>query len=85
MQVAPIDPVTIINHAKDFLLTLLAPMGGLAALVGVVCYGYGKSADEPGAVRWAKNAWLGAVVLFAGQPIMGLVKYVADHLFAGTG
>lgn len=74
-------PEMLLANATALLQTLMTPGGALAALVGTAAYGYGKAADSPNATRWGKNAWLGAIILWAGTAVIGLVHYLSEQLF----
>jgi hypothetical protein len=74
-------PEQFIQNATTLAQTLMPGGGTLAAIVGTLAYGYGKAADSPNAVRWGKNGWIGAAILFSGTAIVGLVQYVAGRLF----
>ena len=76
-------PDQLIQNAIALIQTLMPGGGTLAAITGTLAYGYGKAADSPNAVRWGKNAWIGAVVLFGGTAVIGLVQYVSQRLFGG--
>lgn len=76
-------PETLIANLIAFINGLMPIGGTLAAVVGIVAYGYGKAADSPGATHWAKNAWLGALVLFGGTAVVGLLRYAAGQIFGG--
>jgi hypothetical protein len=78
-----VTPDQLIQNAIALIQTLMPGGGTLAAITGTLAYGYGKAADSPNAVRWGKNAWIGAVVLFGGTAVIGLVQYVSQRLFGG--
>ena len=75
-------PEQLISNVTGLAQSLLPGGGTLAAIVGTLAYGYGKAADSPNSVRWGKNAWIGAAVLFGGTAVIGLVQYVAGRIFA---
>lgn len=77
-------PETLIQNAIALAQTLMPGGGTLAAIIGTLAYGYGKAGDSPNAVRWGKQAWIGAMCLFGGTAIISLVQFVAQRLF-GTG
>lgn len=76
-------PEQLIQNAISLAQGLLPGGGTLAGIIGTAAYGYGKAADSPNAVRWGKNGWIGAGVLFAGTAIISLVQYVANRLTGG--
>lgn len=78
-------PEQFIQNAIALAQTLLPGGGTLAAIVGTLAYGYGKAGDSPNAVRWGKNAWIGAGVLFGGTVMVGLVQSVSQRLFGVGG
>jgi hypothetical protein len=74
-------PEQLIQNAISLAQSLMPGGGTLAAIIGTLAYGYGKAADSPNMVRWGKNGWIGAAILFSGTAIIGLVRYVAERLF----
>jgi hypothetical protein len=74
-------PEQLITNVTTLMQSLMPGGGTLAALTGVLAYGYGKAADSPQAVAWGKKAWVGAAVLFGGTAVIGLVQYVAGQIF----
>ena len=74
-------PEQLIQNVIALAQTLMPGGGTLAAIVGTLAYGYGKAGDSPNAVRWGKSAWMGALVLFGGTAVIGLVQYVATRIF----
>lgn len=77
-------PEALIGNLTTLLLVLLIPLGGLAAVVSVVTYGLGKATDAPNLIYWGKNAALGAIVLFGGSAVTGILKAVAGRVFGGV-
>ena len=75
-------PEQLISNVTALAQSLMPGGGTLAAIVGTLAYGYGKAADSPNAVRWGKQSWVGAAVLFGGTAVVGLVQYVAQRVFA---
>jgi hypothetical protein len=78
-------PEQLIQNVIALAQSLMPGGGTLAAVVGTLAYGYGKAADSPNAVRWGKNSWMGAAVLFGGTAVVGLIQYVAQRLFGAGG
>jgi hypothetical protein len=74
-------PEQLITNVTQLMQGLMPGGGTLAALTGVLAYGYGKAADSPQAVAWGKKAWVGAAILFGGTAVIGLVQYVAQAIF----
>lgn len=75
-------PEQIIQNVTTLAQALMPQGGILAAVTGVLAYGYGKAADSPMAVSWGKKAWTGAAVLFGGTAVIGLVQNIAQRIFA---
>lgn len=75
-------PETLLQNATALVQAILPFGGGLAAVIGLACYGYGKAADSPNVIRWGKQAWIGAAVLWAGSPVIELIKNISQRIFA---
>jgi hypothetical protein len=76
-----VTPAQLIQNVTTLMQSVMPGGGTLAAITGVLAYGYGKAADSPQAVAWGKKAWVGAAVLFGGAAVISLVQYVAGQIF----
>lgn len=76
-------PEQLIANAVTLGKAIAAAGGALAAIVGLIAYGFGKAMDSPRGVSWGKNAWIGSAVLFGGTAVTSLVQNIGTRLFGG--
>lgn len=74
-------PEQLIQNTTALAQGLMPVLATLAAVIGTLVYALGKAGDSPNLVRWGKNAWLGAAILFGGTAVVGLVQFVAGKIF----
>lgn len=77
-------PEQLLTNLTNLLVAMMGPAAILAAIVGTAAYGFGKAGDSPHLISWGKNAWLGAIVLFGGSAVIGILRYVAGSVFGGV-
>jgi hypothetical protein len=76
-------PEQLIANAVTLGKAIAAAGGALAAIVGLIAYGFGKMMDSPRGVSWGKNAWIGSVILFGGTAVTSIVQNIGTRFFGG--